>query len=87
MASVSDVISLVVFLIVGLVSVVTFEIAIQPMLVWVDPMFADDIISIPGRSSNSAAQIAMGLTFVAFSIIEISVISPLIDPYLPDSFG
>jgi hypothetical protein len=63
------------FLIVGLTSIVAYEIAIQPVLVWIDPMFADDIISIPGRGDPHPARQAMGFMFVILMLISIPLLS------------
>lgn len=86
MVSASDVITWIEFLIMGLISIVVFEIAIQPMLVWIDPMFADDMISIPGRSSNSPAQFAMFFSFLIIFFIEFLTVGSWIRSYLPDRF-
>lgn len=85
MVSVSDVVEWIVFFVVVIISITIFEVAIQPVLAYIDPAFADNVISLPGRNSNTPAQVAMLVTMLIISFVEIAAIRPLVRLYFPNN--
>lgn len=70
MVSISNVKESITALIGLIMSLIVFELVIQPILVSIDPMFADNIISLPSRATpTTPAELAWLATAAAFLIV------------------